>query len=152
MIELFAQTAINREIIDYLVDQNKKINKENSKVGKEIEKLREETARLKKEIEERRKRHPSSVEVKNGNPYKLKQDVQDIDSDDPIKQGAGTGHRGHLRRMSYITERITLKASEFSCPTCYSTPARKGFRKRVVKGTLPISPNVIQHRIYADIL
>ena len=48
----------DQEIVDYLVDQNKKIGEENRK-------LREEIERLKREIDEYRERSPSTVGVKN---------------------------------------------------------------------------------------
>ena len=124
---LLAETPRDQEIIDYLVDQNKKLGEENRKMREEIE-------RLKREIEDYKKRHPSTVGVKNGKFYEIKQNVQcSHEGDDSRKQGAQMGHRGHYRRMPHITERITLKASEFSCPICSSPLVRKGIRKRVIE-------------------
>ena len=76
MIALLAETTRDQEIIDYLVDQNKKL-------GEEIRKMKEENEHLKKEIEEYKKRHPSTVGIKNGKSYEIKQSVQgsgEIDS------------------------------------------------------------------------
>jgi hypothetical protein len=110
--------------------------------------MREEIERLKKEIEEYKKRNPSTVGVKNWKSYEVKQNVQGSgESDDSRKQGAQMGHKGHYRRMPHITERITLKASGFSCPICSSPLVRKGIRKRVIEDIPPITPNTIQYRI-----
>ena len=98
MIALLAETPRDQEMIDRLVEKNRK--------------LKEENERLKKEIEEYKKRHPSTVGIKNGKSYEIKQSVQGSgESDSSRKQGAQMGHRGHYRRMSHITERTTLKAS-----------------------------------------
>ena len=134
MIALLAETPRDQEMIDRLVEKNRK--------------LKEENERLKKEIEEYKKRHPSTVGIKNGKSYEIKQSVQgsgEIDSS--RKQGAQMGHKGHYKRMPHITERTTLKASGFSCPVCSSPLVRKGIRKRVIEDVPPIAPRVIQYRI-----
>ena len=134
MIALLAETPRDQEMIDRLVEKNRK--------------LKEEIERLKKEIEEYKKRHPSTVGIKNGKSYEIKQSVQgsgEIDSS--RKQGAQMGHKGHYKRMPHITERTTLKASGFSCPVCSSPLVRKGIRKRVIEDVPPIAPRVIQYRI-----
>ncbi len=140
MIALLAETPRDQEIIDYLVDQN-------TKVEKEIEKLNEENERLKRENEEYKKRNPSTVGVKNGKAYEIKTEAHDGSDTSSRKPGAQIGTRGHFRRMPHITERIKLKASEFSCPVCSSSLVRKGIRKRVIEDIPPITPMVTQYRI-----
>jgi hypothetical protein len=140
MIEHLAETPRDQEIIDYLVDQNKKL-------GEEIRKLREEIERLKKEIEEYKKRHPSTVGVKNGKAYEIKPENQNNSESNSRKQGAQIGHKGHFRKMPHINERIKVKASYFSCPICSSPLVRKGIRRRVIEDIPPIEPKVIQYRI-----
>ncbi len=61
--------------------------------------------------------------------------------------GAQFGHKGHFRRTPRITERITLKASEFNCPICSFPPVWKGIRTRVTGDVPPIEPTAIQYRI-----
>ena len=61
--------------------------------------------------------------------------------------GAQIGHTGHFRRIPKITERVTLKAGEFTCPICSSPLVRKGIRRRVIEDIPPIEPKVIQYRI-----
>ena len=134
MARFLAETPRDQEMIDRLVEKNRK--------------LKEEIEGLEKEIEEYKKRHPSTVGIKNGKSYEIKQKVQDCgESDSSRKQGAQMGHKGHYRRMPHITERTTLKASEFSCPICSSPLVRKGIRKRVIEDVTPIAPRVIQYRI-----
>ena len=140
MIEHLAETPRDQEIIDYLVDQNKKL-------GEEIRKLREEIERLKREIDEYRKRHPSTVGVKNGKAYEIKPENQNNSESNSRKQGAQIGHKGHFRKMPHINERIKVKASYFSCPICSSPLVRKGIRRRVIEDIPPITPNTIQYRI-----
>ncbi len=134
-----AETPRDQEIIDYLVDQNKKL-------ADEIRKMREENERLKKDIEEYKKRYPSTVGIKNGKAYFI-MDEHPQKERSTRNSGAQPGHRGHYRRVSHITERITLKASAFSCPIRSSPLIRKGIRKRVIEDTPPIEPGVIQYRI-----
>ena len=55
MDRLLAETPRDQEMIDRLVEENRK--------------LQEEIERLKREIEEYKKRHPSTVGVKNGKAY-----------------------------------------------------------------------------------
>ena len=140
MIEHLAETPRDQEIMDYLVDQNKKL-------GEEIRKLREEIERLKREIDEYRKRHPSTVGVKNGKAYEIKPENQNNSESNSRKQGAQIGHKGHFRKMPHINERIKVKASYFSCPICSSPLVRKGIRRRVIEDIPPIEPRVIQYRI-----
>ena len=62
MARFLEETPRDQEVIDYLIDQSKKLGEENRK-------LREEIDRLKKEMEEYRKRHPSTTGIKNGKAY-----------------------------------------------------------------------------------
>ena len=132
MARFLAETPRDQEEIDRLSEENRK--------------LKEEIERLKKDIEEYKKRHPTTVGIKNGKAYFI--------MEEHLKRGKSTrnpgaqpGHRGHFRRIPRITERITLKASAFSCPICSSPLIRKGIRKRVIEDIPPIEPRVIQYRI-----
>ena len=85
--------------------------------------------------------------MKNGKVYEIKPENQNNSESNSRKQGAQIGHKGHFRRMPRITERIALKASEFSCPICSSPLVRKGIRTRVIEDIPAIEPKVIQYRI-----
>jgi protease II len=139
MIALLAETPMDQEIIDYLVDQNKKL-------GDEIRKIKEENERLKKEIEEYKKRHPSTVGIKNGKAYFIMEEHSQKEKSTK-NPGAQLGHKGHFRRTTKVTERVTLKAGEYACPICSSTLVRKDIRKRVIEGIPEIRPRVVQYRI-----
>ena len=90
MIALLAETPRDQEMID-------KLQREHEKLKNTVDRLQEENERLKKEIEEYKKRHPSTVGIKNGKSYEIKQNVQDSgESDSSRKQGAQIGHKGHL--------------------------------------------------------
>ena len=98
-----AETPRDQEIIDYLVDQNKKL-------ADEIRKMREENERLKKDIEEYKKRHPSTVGIKNGKAYFIMEEHLKRGKSDR-NPGAQIGHTGHFRRIPKITERVTRDTS-----------------------------------------
>ena len=79
--------------------------------------MREENERLKREMEEYKRRHPTTVGIKNGEAY-LIIDEHPTKENSTRNPGARPGHRGHFRRMPHITERITLKASAFPLMSC----------------------------------
>ena len=132
MDRLLAETPRDQEMIDSLVEENRK--------------LQEEIERLKREIEEYKKRHPSTVGVKNGKAYFIMEEhpQKERSTKNP---GAQPGHKGYFRRTPGITEGVTLKAGEFTCPICSSPLIRKGIRRRVIEDIPPIEPNTIQYRI-----
>ena len=132
MDRFLAETPKDQEEIDRLSEENRK--------------LKEEIEHLKKDIEEYKKRHPTTVGIKNGKAYFI-MDEHPQKEKSTRNPGAQPGHRGHFRRIPRITERITLKASAFSCPICSSPLIRKGIRKRVIEDIPPIEPRVIQYRI-----
>ncbi len=132
MARFLAETPRDQEEIDRLSEENRK--------------LKEENERLKREIEGYKKRHPTTVGIKNGNAYFI-MDEHLRKEKSTRNPGAQPGHTGHFRRIPRITERITLKASAFSCPICSSPLIRKGIRKRVIEDIPPIEPRVIQYRI-----
>ena len=141
MARFLAETPRDQKMID-------KLQREYEKLKNTVDRLQEENERLKKEIEEYKKHHPSTVGIKNGKSYEIKQSVQDSgESDSSRKQGAQMGRKGHYRRMPHITECTTLKASGFSCPVCSSPLVRKGIRRRVIEDIPPIDPRVTQYRI-----
>ena len=119
-------------MIDRLVEENRK--------------LQEEIERLKREIEEYKKRHPSTVGVKNGKAYFIMEEHPQKERS-TRNPGAQPGHKGYFRRTPGITERVTLKAGEFTCPICSSPLIRKGIRRRAIEDIPPIEPNTIQYRI-----
>jgi transcription elongation factor Elf1 len=132
MIALLAETPRDQEEIDRLVEENRK--------------QREEIERLKKEIEEYKKRHPSVVGVKNGKAYFIMEEHSQKEKSTK-NPGAQLGHKGHFRRTPKVTERDTLKASEFNCPICSSPLVRKGIRKRVIEDIPEIHTMIVQYRI-----
>ncbi|MCW6159298.1 MAG: IS66 family transposase [Thermoplasmatales archaeon] len=132
MARFLAETPRDQEEIDRLARENRK--------------LREENERLKREIEEYKKRHPSTVGVKNGKAYFIMDEHPQKEKSNR-NPGAQPGHKGHFRRMPHITEHVTLKASEFSCPICSSPLVRKGIRRRVIEDIPPIVPSVIEYKI-----
>ncbi|MGC8618063.1 MAG: hypothetical protein ACP5UZ_04875 [Thermoplasmata archaeon] len=115
MARFLAETPRDQREIDRLAEENRK--------------LKEENERLKREIEEYKKRHPSTIGIKNGKAYFIMEEHPRREKSDR-NPGAQPGHKGHFRRMPHITERITLRAGEFSCPVCSSPLVRKGIRKR----------------------
>ena len=84
----------------------------------EIDRLSEEDRKLKREIEEYKRLHPTTVGIKNGKAYFIMDEHPQKKS--TRNPGAQPGHRGQFRRMPHITEHVTLKASAFSCPICFS--------------------------------
>ncbi len=139
MIALLAETPRDQEIIDYLVDQNKNL-------GEEITKMREENERFEREIEEYKKHHPTTVGIKNGKAYFIMDEYPQNEKSNR-NPGAQPGYNGHFRRMPHITERVTLKASIFSCPVCFSPLIRKGMRRSVIEDIPSIEPRAIQYGI-----
>ncbi|MGC8562107.1 MAG: IS66 family transposase [Thermoplasmata archaeon] len=132
MARFLAETPRDQREIDRLAEENRK--------------LKEENERLKREIEEYKKRHPSTIGIKNGKAYFIMEEHPRREKSDR-NPGAQPGHKGHYRRTPKITERVTLKAGGFSCPICSSPLVRKGIRKRVIEDIPPIEPRVIQYRI-----
>ncbi|MEM0136787.1 MAG: hypothetical protein QXU18_16420, partial [Thermoplasmatales archaeon] len=128
MIALFAETPKDREIIDYPVDQTRK--------------LKEEIEHLNKENEEYKKRHPSTVCIKNGKAYVITEEHTPRNAN--IKNPrAQPGQKGYFRKI----QRITLRSSGFSYPVFSSTLVREDIRKRVIDDIHPIEPSIIQYRI-----
>ncbi len=84
--------------------------------------------------------------IKNGKAYFI-MDEHPKKERSNRNPGAQIGHRGHFRRIPKITERVTLKTSEFSCPICSSPLVRKGIRRRVIEDIPPIVPSVIEYKI-----
>ena len=139
-------TTRDQEIIEKLqraFDQLKKHMEDR------INDLVEENKRLRKELDEYRKRHPSSVGIKNGKAYAISYGT--AAGNEPAhggkKPGAQIGHRGHSRILAGITGRVRVKESRLQCPECSSKLVRKGFRTRVVEDIPEIMPQAIQYRI-----
>jgi hypothetical protein len=132
MARFLAETPRDQEMIDRLVEKNRK--------------LKEEIGRLEKEINEYKKRHPSTVRMQKGKACL-------ITEEHPRKNGSTKypgvqpRHRGYFREVPRITERITFRAGEFTCPICSSTIVRNGIRKRVIEDIPEIRTRVVQYRI-----
>ncbi len=84
--------------------------------------------------------------VKNGKAYFIMEEHSQKEKSTK-NPGAQLGHKGHFRRTPKVTERVTLKAGEFTCPMCSSPLVRKGIRKRVIEDIPEIRPRVVQYRI-----
>ena len=84
--------------------------------------------------------------MKNGKAYLIMEEHprKNASAKNPRAQ---PGHKGHFRKIPRITERVTLRTGEFTCPVCSSTFVRKGIRKRVIEDIPEILPRVVQYRI-----
>ena len=125
MIKLFAEAPRDQKIIGNLQrsivqfkkrmkarmeNRVKKFKDENKTLKKDNKKLEDENKKLEEQLDEYRKRHPSTVGVKNGKPYVImNQEVSKSKSE--RKPGAQKYHRGHFRPIPHITERIKVRAS-----------------------------------------
>ena len=76
-----------------------------------VDRLEDENRRLRQELEEYRKRHPSTVGVKNGKTYDISV-AWDVQPESMIpepaenrKPGAQPGHTGHFRIRKRPTEK-----------------------------------------------
>ena len=147
MDRLLAETPRDQEMIDKLQREYEKLKNTVDRLQEENNRITEENRKLREQIDEYRKRHPSTVGVKNGKAYEIKPENQNNSESNSRKQGAQIGHKGHFRKMPHINERIKVKASDFSCPICSSPLVRKGIRRRVIEDIPPIEPKVIQYRI-----
>ena len=105
MIILAADTERDQEMID-------KFQRAYENLKKIVDKQNRKIKDLEDQLEEYKKRHPSSVGVKNGKTYDIavSGDVQsgDIipDLQEKRKPGAQTGHKGHFRMTSRPTEML----------------------------------------------
>lgn len=151
MIKLLAETPRDQEMID-------KFRRAYENLEKFVEKQNRRIRELEEEFNEYKKRHPSTVGVKNSKTYAIKeekaeepqagfQSVQIPESKPVRKQGAQQGHRGHYRSIPAITKRIIVKASEITCPKCHSTMVKRGMRKRIIEDIPVIREDVVQYRI-----
>lgn len=146
MIQLLAETPRDQEMIEKFqraFDQLKKHTDDR------INDLVEENKRLRREFDEYRKRHPSSVGIKNGKPYAIAPESASNNETTPPrrKPGAQIGHKGHFRARAKITERVRISAGDYTCPECSSRLVRKGMRTRIIEDIPPIIPRIIQYRI-----
>ena len=154
MFQLLAETPKDQQMIDKLQKAFEQLKKHMDDRLEEMEqagrKLREENARLRKELEEYKKRHPSSIGIKNGKAYDIRpeMDHQESSPDSARKKpGAQPGHRGHARKLPSITDRIEIHADRFQCPECSSPLAKKGIRTRIIEDIPLIPVKVIQYQI-----
>ncbi|MFG1460272.1 MAG: hypothetical protein AAE987_02695 [Thermoplasmataceae archaeon] len=126
MIILAADTERDQEMID-------KFQRAYENLKKIVDKQNRKIKDLEDQLEEYRKRHPSSVGVKNGKTYDIAisgdaqpEDIHEIQ--EKRKPGAQPGHKGHFRMTSRPTERLNIHLDLNECPECHSTLRRKGSR------------------------
>jgi hypothetical protein len=131
MIILGADTERDQEMID-------KFQRAYENLKKIVDKQNRKIKDLEDQLEEYRKRHPSSVGVKNGKTYDIAvsmdaqpEDIHEIQ--EKRKPGAQIGHKGHFRMTSRPTERLNIHLDLNECPECHSTLRRKGSRKRIIE-------------------
>ena len=141
MIRLLAETPRDQEMIE-------KFQRAYENLKKIVDRLQEENRKLREELEEYRKRHPSTVGVKNNQPYAIREEspMPDV-TQAKRKPGGQPGHTGHHRKIPGITERIRVHADQFTCPECSSVLVKKGMRSRVVEDIPETRPRVIRYRI-----
>jgi hypothetical protein len=145
MIILAADTERDQEMID-------KFQRAYENLRKIVDRLGDENRKLRQELDEYKKRHPSSVGVKNGKTYDIavSGDVQsgDIipDLQEKRKPGAQTGHKGHFRMTSRPAERVNIHLDMHECPECHSTLRRKGSRRRIIEDIPIINPEIKEYR------
>ena len=145
MIILAADTERDQEMID-------KFQRAYENLKKIVDKQNRKIKDLEDQLEEYKKRHPSSVGVKNGKTYDIavSGDVQsgDIipDLQEKRKPGAQTGHKGHFRMTSRPAERVNIHLDMHECPECHSTLRRKGSRKRIIEDIPIINPEIKEYR------
>ena len=147
MIKLLAETPKDQKMIDKFSRAYGNLKKITDNRNRRIEELEKENRKLHEELDEYRKRHPSTVGIKNGKPYAIRESSAVDNTQEKRKQGAQKGHMGHSRPIPYITERIRVRATDFACPECHSKMARKGIRTRMIEDLPPIMPVAIQYRI-----
>ena len=141
MITLLAETPRDREMIE-------KFQRAYENLRKIVDRLQDENKKLREEFDEYRKRHPSTVGLKNSKPYAIREESAPPDGGTSRrKRGAQEGHKGHFREIPKITEHVRVKASAFTCPGCSSSMVRKGVRKRVIEDIPEVAPRVVQYRI-----
>ena len=146
MIILAADTERDQEMID-------KFQRAYENLKKIVDKQNRKIKDLEDQLEEYKKRHPSSVGVKNGKTYDIavSGDVQsgDIipDLQEKRKPGAQTGHKGHFRMTSRPTEMLNIHLDMHECPECHSTLRRKRSRRRIIEDIPIINPEIKEYRL-----
>ena len=141
MIKLLAETPGDREMIE-------KFQRAYDNLRKIVDRLQEENKKLRKEFDEYKKRHPSTVGVKNSQPYSIRKETTQSDGIAPERMpGAQKGHKGHFKKMPVITDHVRVKASDFTCPHCSSPLVRKGIRARVVEDIPIARPMILEYSI-----
>ena len=101
MILLAADTKRDQEMID-------KFQRAYENLKKVVDRLEDENRKLKDELNEYRKRHHSTVGVKNGKTYDIavSRDAQHEniipETQEKKKPGAQLGHKGHFRIRSEL--------------------------------------------------
>ncbi len=148
MIKLLAETPRDQEMIEKFQRAYENLKKFVDRQNKRIRDLEEQ-------LEEYRKRHPATVGMKNGKAYGIavassaasEQDDLPGGLPDGRNPGAQPGHKGHSRSVPRITDRIKVKASQFTCPECSSQLVRKGIRTRVIEDIPIVEPRIVQYRI-----
>ena len=146
MILLAADTKRDQEMID-------KFQRAYENLKKIVDRLEDENRRLRQELDEYRKRHPSTVGIKNGKTYDIavSGDVQPEsmipEPAENRKPGAQPGHKGHFRIRSRPNRKIRIHLDLHECPECHSHLKRKGTRKRIIEDIPIIKPDITEYRM-----
>jgi hypothetical protein len=145
MILLAADTKRDQEMID-------KFQRAYENLKKIVDRLEDENRKLRQELNEYRKRHPSTLGIKNGKTYDIavSGDAQPEDihgMHEKRKPGAQPGHKGHFRIRSRPDRKIRIHLDLNEYPECHSHLKRKGSRKRIIENIPIIKPDVTEYRM-----
>ncbi len=143
MIKLLAETPGDQKIIDNLQRSLDQLRKH----------MEERIKDLENELNEYRKRHPSTVGIKNGKTYDIAVSgdahPENIipEMQEKRKPGAQPGHKGHFRIRSRPDRKIRIHLDLHECPECHSHLKRKGSRKRIIENIPIIKPDITEYRM-----
>ena len=145
MIILVADTERDQEMLD-------KFQRAYENLRKIVDKQNRKIKDLEDQLEEYKKRHPSSLGVKNGKTYDIAvsgdaqpEDILEIQ--EKRKPGAQPGHPGSYRIRKRPTEKLTIHLDLNECPECHSTLRRKGSRKRIIEDIPIINAEIMEYRL-----
>ena len=143
MIKLLAETPGDQKIIDNLQRSLDQLRKH----------MEERIKDLENELNEYRKRHPSTVGIKNGKTYDIAVSgdahPENIipEMQEKREPGAQPGHKGHFRIRSRPDRKIRIHLDLHECPECHSHLKRKGSRKRIIENIPIIKPDITEYRM-----
>ena len=103
MIKLLAETPRDQEMIE-------RFQRAYENLRKIVDRQNERIKELEEQLDKYKKRHPSTVGIKNGKPYEIKPEIMPQPSERK-KTGQKKGHRGFFRKSP---ERITLSVCRYT--------------------------------------